>query len=89
MPPGTAPNAPVSRRLARIRAWLRRHPAAVTLAGTFVVGGALRTVIASFLSAALDIALQEIDQLLANLAAQLEGIARRGRSPGARVGERP
>ena len=35
MPPGTAPNAPVSRRLARIRAWLRGHPAAVTLAGTF------------------------------------------------------
>ena len=33
--------APVSRRLARIRAWLRGHPAAVTLAGTLVVGGAL------------------------------------------------
>ena len=41
MPPGTAMNAPVSRRLARIRAWLRGHPAAVTLSGTFVVGGAL------------------------------------------------
>ena len=35
MPPGTAMNPPASRRLARIRAWLRGHPAAVTLAGTF------------------------------------------------------
>jgi uncharacterized membrane protein YbhN (UPF0104 family) len=41
VPPGTAMNAPVSRRVPRVRAWLRGHPAAVTLAGTFVVGGAL------------------------------------------------
>lgn len=40
-PTATPLPAAGARRLARIRAWLRSHPAAVTLAGTFVVGGAL------------------------------------------------